>query len=85
MVKDVLERFKHVFAFLRKDVVEVAKLTTPVGQTVTANQCRFISCIARQRVRHHRRFVSARMALGQSRLEILSGMTAARIVQTDGP
>ena len=77
MVEDLFERFDHHLALCRKDVFQVAELTTAVRQTVAANEPVLISLIARQGVGHHQRFVQTRLALLQQGLEVFPRMRAA--------
>ena len=70
MVKHLLERLDDHGTLLGKDVFEIAELAAAVSQTVTANQHRLVRLIMRERVRHHQRFVTVRLALEQQRLEV---------------
>ena len=47
MVKDLLDDIKHHPAFRWKDLCDVAELTTPMRQAVTANDQPFLYLIAR--------------------------------------
>ena len=74
MGKDLRECLDDDGALLRKEVFHLAALATPMGQTVTANQHRFIGRMVRERIRHHHRFVQARRALLQQGLDVVPCM-----------
>src|SRR5919198_2979702 len=50
MVKHLSERLDDYLALPGKHVFQVAELTTPMGQTMTANECRLVRLIMRERI-----------------------------------
>ena len=85
VVKDLLEALEDHRALLRKNVFQFAELAPAMGETVTANQRRFVRVIARERIGHHERFAAVGLALGQQRREVLPRMCPPAVIQTHRP
>ena len=82
MVKDLLEHIQHPLARDGTDLGAIAALPTPMRQAGTAPHRRCIALMARERVRHPHGFVALRLAWRQQRRQVLPGVGAAAVVQT---
>ena len=83
MIEHLPEGLDDHGTFVRKHLFKLGELASAMGQTVTADQQRFIRCITHERIRHHQRLAPVGLPVGQQRLQILSSMGAAGKIQAD--
>ena len=84
MIEHLPEGLDDHGTFVRKHLFKLGELASAMGQTVTADQQRFIRCITHERIRHHQRLVAPRFPVCQQRLQVLPRMSTPRHIQADG-